>query len=188
LFLLTWTWGLGRNWERVLPVMWTSLNCGRPAYAVWRVTGFGSSGSRWWYWIWVWNFYNFGFLRRGSKQFPSGSYFEVVVAVCFLWAWSVWLIWHTVRWFVKRGKPPIHEWDSQAKVWRALRSSASSAVHRIYERRLISEFREIVREPLPDPSDPRFQAWDVSERFPPGWGLAQYQLHERLARRLNESP
>jgi len=34
------------------------------------------------------------------------------------------------------------------------------------ERRLIDEFRDIVREPVPDPNDPRFKQWNVSERFP----------------------
>ena len=48
---------------------------------------------------------------------------------------------------------------------------------------LIREFREIVREPLPNPNDPRFKKWDVHERFPWGWGIVQQQLHERLARR-----
>ena len=48
---------------------------------------------------------------------------------------------------------------------------------------LVREFREIGREPLPDPTDPRFKKWDVHERFPWGWGLVQQQLHERLARR-----
>jgi hypothetical protein len=48
---------------------------------------------------------------------------------------------------------------------------------------LISEFREIVREPLPDPNDPRFKQWDVRERFPWGWKYVQQQLHERLARK-----
>jgi hypothetical protein len=52
-----------------------------------------------------------------------------------------------------------------------------------WKRRLNLEFREIVREPLPDPTDPRFKKWDVGERFPWGWGLAQHQLYERLARR-----
>jgi len=52
----------------------------------------------------------------------------------------------------------------------------------ICQTRLVREFREIVREPLPDPSDPRFKRWNVRERFPWGWGLVQQQLHERLAR------
>jgi hypothetical protein len=38
------------------------------------------------------------------------------------------------------------------------------------ERRLRSEFRDIVREPVPDPDDRRFKKWDHSERFP--WGSA----------------
>jgi hypothetical protein len=54
-----------------------------------------------------------------------------------------------------------------------------------WEQRLVSEFREIAREPLPDPHDPRFKKWDGRERFPWGWGVVQEQLHERLVRRLN---
>ena len=38
------------------------------------------------------------------------------------------------------------------------------------ERRLIVDFREIVREPVPEPNDPRFKQWIVQERFP--WGIA----------------
>jgi hypothetical protein len=36
----------------------------------------------------------------------------------------------------------------------------------LLQRRLANEFREIVREPLPDPQDPRFWHWNVRERFP----------------------
>jgi hypothetical protein len=57
-------------------------------------------------------------------------------------------------------------------------------VGEICETRLVREFREIVREPLPDPSDPRFKRWNVRERFPWGWQRVQQQLHGRLARRL----
>ena len=48
LFLLCWVWSLGHRWSRVLPVMWASLNCGRPAHAVWRTSGFNS-----WSWLWI---------------------------------------------------------------------------------------------------------------------------------------
>jgi hypothetical protein len=34
------------------------------------------------------------------------------------------------------------------------------------ERRLIVEFRDIVREPVPEPTDSRFKQWIVRERFP----------------------
>lgn len=50
------------------------------------------------------------------------------------------------------------------------------------ECRLVAEFREIVREPLPDPDDPRFKKWDRAERFPWGWASVQRRLHERVAR------
>jgi ABC-type transport system involved in multi-copper enzyme maturation permease subunit len=68
LFVMAWTWNLGHRWSRVLPVMWASLNCGRPAHAVWRTSGFGSAGSsgfKWWYWIWIWNFYS---MRMRSER------------------------------------------------------------------------------------------------------------------------
>jgi len=53
----------------------------------------------------------------------------------------------------------------------------------VIERRLVLEFREIVREPLPEPGDPRFKKWNVRERFPWGWQILQQQLHERVVRR-----
>jgi ABC-type transport system involved in multi-copper enzyme maturation permease subunit len=52
-----------------------------------------------------------------------------------------------------------------------------------YEGRLIDEFREVVREPLPEPDNRRFKEWDPRQRFPWGWSMVQQQLHERLARR-----
>jgi ABC-type transport system involved in multi-copper enzyme maturation permease subunit len=55
-----------------------------------------------------------------------------------------------------------------------------------FERRLVFEFREIVREPLPDPNDPRFKQWNIRERFPWGWKILQQQLHERIARRQTD--
>jgi hypothetical protein len=79
LLLLTWSWSLGHRWSRVLPVMWAGLNCGRPAYAVWRESG-SSGGSRWWYWIWIWNAYNFRHLGGGFKKFPTGTTVELMFA------------------------------------------------------------------------------------------------------------
>jgi hypothetical protein len=58
----------------------------------------------------------------------------------------------------------------------------------VIERRLVTEFREIVREPLPDPADPRFKHWKIHERFPWGWKLIQQQLHERLTRGHYQPP
>jgi len=57
----------------------------------------------------------------------------------------------------------------------------------VLEQRLISEFREIIREPVPDPHDPRFKQWNPRGRFPWGWQILQQQLHERVARRARES-
>ncbi len=206
LALLTWIWRLGHYWGRVMPVMWASLNCGRPAYAAWRASNYGQSNSRWWYWIWVWNIYNFHIFGRGFQQFPTGSGIELFVASAIV---VIWLLWFAAHLFAGRGKVRDFKWDpltgnwlparspkSEARdIWRDLsimraRSKSefpkSEALDRIYETRLISEFREIVGEPLPDPSDPRFKKWDVRERFPWGWGLVQQQLHERLVRRLTE--
>jgi ABC-type transport system involved in multi-copper enzyme maturation permease subunit len=167
LFLLTWSWSLGRRWARVLPVMWASLNCGRPAYAVWRSLYVGPSGaSRWWYWVWIYNLYTFHIFRQGFGQFPTGTVFELVLASSCLVFWLGWLVASGVA---KRGAHPIYEWDGRAKVWNAGRSYNSRGNERVCERRLISEFREIVREPLPERNDPRFKKWNAYERFP--WGF-----------------
>jgi ABC-type transport system involved in multi-copper enzyme maturation permease subunit len=185
LFLLTWNWRLSQYWARVLPVMWVSLNCGRPAYAAWRAStsGSGQPGTRWWYWIWVWNISNCRPWRGGFQQFPTGSGFEFVFALIVLFFW---LLWFVMRLITNRGKRHSYEWDSEAKAWCLMQSSKSEGVDRACEKRLISEFREIVREPLPEANDPRFKKWNVRERFPQGWGTVQQQLHERLARKLTE--
>lgn len=57
-----------------------------------------------------------------------------------------------------------------------------------YEFKLVAEFREIVREPLPARNDPRFKHWKIDERFPWGFGVSQHQLLERLARQLGPVP
>jgi ABC-type transport system involved in multi-copper enzyme maturation permease subunit len=174
LFLLVWTWSLGRRWSRVLPVMWASLNCGRPAHAVWRASGFNS-------WSWIWVLFNLRFLGQGFQKFPTGSPLEATLVLIFAVAWLA--IWLLKALFIDKS-PHAHEfqWDPQAMVFRK-RHPALERTVRDCEGRLISEFREIVREPLPDPNDPRFKNWNVRERFPWGWGYAQQQLHERLVRK-----
>lgn len=147
-FLLTWTWRLGSRMTRVLPVMWASLNCGRPALAVWRTSGFNT-------WAWIWILFNVQSFGRGFQRFPTGSPGETLLVL-----FGVLML---LLWFAKRP-----DTDDPAA---------------ICEARLIREFREIVREPLPDPSDPRFKTWNVRERFPWGWELVQQQLHERLVRK-----
>ena len=149
--LLYWTWSLGRRWQRVLQVMWISLNCGRPAHAVWRSSGLNS-------WSWVWILFNLNNVKGGFSflpGFPTGSVVELALVV------SGALILVIVLLLKRNGY-----WD-RTDYW---------------EHRLVREFREIAREPLPEPGDPRFKKWDVRERFPWGWGLAQQQLHERLVR------
>jgi hypothetical protein len=63
----------------------------------------------------------------------------------------------------------------------ALRNERANS--EMLESRLVSEFREIAREPLPDPGDPRFKQWQVRDRFPWGWEIIQQQLLERTVRR-----
>ncbi len=173
LFLLVWSWSLGHLWSRVLPVMWTSLNCGRPAHAVWRTSGFNQ-------WSWIWILFNLQSLGSGFQRFPTGSFGEmVVVSGCGLILLISWL----VRLAIPR-RASIRElrWNPETMGWTTRRSSIKGN-HGACEARLINEFREIVREPLPDPNDPRFKKWNVHDRFPWGLILAQQQLHERLARR-----
>jgi hypothetical protein len=80
--------------------------------------------------------------------------------------------------------------DSGAKASLPMHSfirAKAAEQERVSGSRLVSEFREIVREPLPDPSDPRFKKWKGLERFPWGWGVAQHQLLERLGRKPSDS-
>jgi hypothetical protein len=53
-----------------------------------------------------------------------------------------------------------------------------------WESKLSANFRGIVREPIPDPHDPRYKKWVVSERFPWGWQAVEELLRERLTRQL----
>ena len=173
LCLLSWSWGLGRDWSRLLPVMWASLNCGRPALAVWRTSGFNA-------WSWIWIVFNLQHLGRGFQRFPTGSMFELVIVS--LVAFVLLLVW--LGRFVQKENVHFADliWDPRAASWRSRSSSLGGAAGAI-EARLVREFCEIVREPLPDPNDARFKKWNVRERFPWGWELVQQQLHERLARR-----
>jgi hypothetical protein len=175
LLLLTWSWRMRRHWIRAVPVMWASLNCGRPALAVWRTSGFNS-----WSWIglltWAWLLSN---LSGRLQRFPTGSWPEIIMCAWFL---GVWLAIRAGRLFSIKG---LHiqdlEWDPEARVWRE-RPHLGRKVHPL-EARLIHEFREIVREPLPDPKDPRFKRWSVQNRFPWGWEIIQQQLHEQVVRK-----
>jgi hypothetical protein len=162
LFLLTWSWSLGRRRAGVAPVMWASLNCGRPAYAVWRTSGFSSFS-----WIgilaWIWILCNLPGLTPGLRRFPTGSLGEMVFVLFYVVLWVIsWL-----GRLVSVGSVNVRElkWDPEAKVWLSRRGFMRDTPG-ICERRLIDEFREIIREPLPDSSDPRFKTWDVRQRFP----------------------
>lgn len=53
-----------------------------------------------------------------------------------------------------------------------------------WEGRLINEFRGIVREPIPDPLDPRYKSYNLRERFPWGWEATEERIRDRLARQM----
>jgi len=133
------------------------MYCGRPARAVWRASGLNG----WW----IWYFWMFPSLGQGFQKFPTGSGVELAVALFFALMWLAWLV---ERLFLDRGKVRDFRWDPKTAAW-----------VRGCEGRLINEFREIAREPLPDPSDPRFKKWNARERFPWGWAPIQRQLYER---------
>ncbi len=175
---MAWTRSIGRSWSRVFPVMWVSLNCGRPAHAVWRASGLNS-----WSWIWIAIdipiFVN-GPMGRAFQRFPTGSLFELVFVSSIA---AIWLVsWLPKALLGDKGRVADMRWDAHDQVWLPRDSSKMEALARRFEIRLIREFREIAREPLPDPSDPRFKKWNVQERFPWGWEMTRQQLHERLAR------
>jgi hypothetical protein len=188
LCLLTWAWCLGHRWGRMFPVMWASLNCGRPAYAVWRATSSSGTGSRWWLWIWIINLYNMRGAGRVFQSFPTGSRGEIVFASCFTFIWLIWLV---RGGFDRRGKVGDYRWDPGVKDWLPVRSTdlrkpdevsrwirsekwrgrspvfrPNVQLERGCQSRLVAEFREIAREPLPEPNDPGFKQWNARERFP----------------------
>ena len=140
--LLLWALAQHRNWRAPLLVMWVSLNCGRPAHAVWRATGL----KPWWWICMIFNSSVFGPL---FSRFPSGSRLEI------LWA----------------------SWMGFLFLAATLGNLISAGGPNQRERRLVSEFRDIVREPLPDPDDPRFKKWNFHERFP--WGVFEQHATPR---------
>ncbi len=153
MMLLLWALGQAWQWRGTAYVLWISLNCARPAHAVWRATGLS-------FWSCFWIYFFVPLLFRKLTAFPTGSTFEIILASAY---GGLFLIASLAKWVAHVGK--------------------SYKVGVNWERRLVAEFREIVREPVPDPHDPRFKKWNPRERFPWGMELVQQQLHERLARR-----
>jgi hypothetical protein len=151
--LLSWAWSQSRQWRGTSHVLWVSLNCGRPAYAVWKTTGLTS-------WSWLWIPFNLQLLFAKLPTFPTGSQGEV-------WFVSFILIVVVV---------PL---ALRALFAKRTRTGWASSVWRGWDRRLVSQFRDIVREPLPDPDDPRFKKWNLGERFPWGWDLEQHLFAAR---------
>jgi hypothetical protein len=146
--LLSWAWSQSRRWRGTCYALWVSLNCGRPAYAVWRTTGL-----TWWSWFWIPA--NLQLLFAKLPTFPTGSTGEVWFVSFILAMVVVSLAWRAL--FGVKAKTGWENW-----AWRSR------------ERQLVSQFRDIVREPLPDPDDPRFKTWNPQERFPWGWEMEQH--------------
>jgi ABC-type transport system involved in multi-copper enzyme maturation permease subunit len=148
--LLAWAWNQSSRWRATSFVLWASLNSARPAYAVSRAMGLTS-------WSWLWIVFNLQFLFAKLPAFPTGSQGEV---------WFVSFI--LVMALVPLTLQSLFDGNSETgwgnRVWKG------------WERRLVNEFRDIVREPLPDPDDPRFKQWKPGERFPWGWDLAQQEF------------
>jgi hypothetical protein len=175
---MIWTWSLGHRMSHVLPVMWASLNCGRPAHALLRASGFKG----WWIWFWMLNASNFRHWGHGFQGFPSGSRLQLVLVLFFGLIFL--MICLAKRYFPGAGQVDEFRWDPRTKGWLAMRSAFTGGG--LYGKRLITEFREIAREPLPDPHDPRFKKWNVLERYPWGWGLARQNLHQRVVGELTK--
>ena len=162
--VMTWTWTLGHWWRRLIPCMWAGLNCGLPVRAVQRVSGLSG-----WSLLWV----GFYASRLGPRfrQFPTGSKQELWFAGLFL---LVWLVVAFVRWMIRRfAEGKVHaghlKWDAGNMSWSS-EVATDPAQGNFIAQRMIREFREVVREPLPDPQDPRFKQWNALERFPqPQW-------------------
>lgn len=174
--MLTWAWVQARNWRAALPAMWAGLNCGRPAQAIWRVAGLNS---RWrWFTIlfnlgfWSWTLFVSGIFSSALSRFPSGSSYEIQVAL-------------TVAFFavcVVVAEGIMHR--SKSVKDGVVGHTLGNPMQKQCGRRLVAEFREIVREPVPDPDDPRFKKWHCRERFPWGWEIVEREFgKDKVVRR-----
>ncbi|MCX6927423.1 MAG: hypothetical protein NT154_30095 [Verrucomicrobia bacterium] len=155
--LLFWAWSQSQHGQAVAYVLWVSLNCARPAHAVWRTMGLTS-------WSWLWIPFNLRFLFTQLPAFPTGSTGEIVFVSFVLLA----VVGPMALRALFAGKTGT---GGASQVWGG------------WERRLISQFRDIVREPVPDPDDPRFKKWNVGERFPCDLDLVQRWIptgHSRI--------
>ena len=151
--LLVWAWPVarGRRPSRegipgVIQGPHLSPGWQRAATAMWAGLNSGRPAFAVWHsagtspWIWVlnlYNFYMFGFVFRTFADFPTGSPLQVKVAA----AVAAFLV--------------------LAVCAEILGVKANPAGNR-----LIGQFRDVVREPLPDRDDPAFKQWKVWERLP----------------------
>jgi hypothetical protein len=144
-YLLIWCfflgWCLHQHTGKVPLAMWIALNTGRPTAAVFLSQRFDPQRGGWrrFYW-WFYMAMNFRNLWRGLRWaggFPSGSTAELVVVSAVSGATLLFLA-------LKHFQQPAPAMSQ----------------------RLANEMRLIAREPLPDPKDPRYKKWNISERMP----------------------
>lgn len=175
LAMIIWSWSLWRQTEHAMPVMWASLNSGQPMRA-WVRT---SSLKGLWGWVVAWNVV---WLARGAEwtRFPSGSTEELILLGISAVLTCTPLLMNVALPIL--GRAGAARSTGTGRMWLILSAAAAWR-----QRRLIAEFREIAREPLPDANDRRFKHWNARERFPWGWEMVQTQLHERLARRAAQT-
>jgi len=107
------------------------------------------------------------------------------------WWWLLWCVWNIFRGLAGDGFPSGSGVEVVIAVMIAFVACMFTMIrHREAQAqltRMITEFREIIREPIPDPHDPRYAHWlHWTQRFPWGWAGFQDQVVERNARRRAE--
>ena len=151
--VLIWLWPAARGWRPIpaaIPGVVTSLRLttgwSRAMTAMWAGLNSGRPAFAAWrsagtnHWMWILNLYNiymFGHAFGGFARFPTGSPLQLKIAGG---AAALLLLLFGLQ-FVDAKINPASD-------------------------RLLGQFREVVREPLPDRDDPVFKQWNVSERLP----------------------
>jgi hypothetical protein len=147
IYILVWTlliaWALRCSSRRSLGAFYAALITGRPAWAVWRASGWHSFS---WFWI-AYNARNL-FSQVGSG-FPTGSAIEFVI---FLFVVP----------FVALVSFAIHHSDPTHNPYSASNLAGNW---------LVQEFRTVAASEIPQTNDPRFKKWRVTQRFPIETGL-----------------
>ena len=152
--LLTWAWPAARGWRpspAVIPGVVRApaqrLGWQRAFTAMWAGLNSGRPAFAVWRsagvrpWVWLLNLYNvymFGFSFSGFATFPTGSPLQLKLAL------------------------GVAAFLGLALILQGLANTPDPV-----GARLLGQFREVVREPLPDRDDPAFKHWDVGDRLRP---------------------